>query len=383
MSDILVYNNWDKLEEIWLGDTYPAHFYDDFDPEVRDNFYKITEYTKTDLDVIQKKFEEFGVTVVRPNFKDKSNYLHPRANKLLKPPIAPRDHNAVIADTLIYNEGFGNVYTEMASKYKSHARPQDDFIVHGAGIVKLGRDIIFDFPSLTGRTKKEEYIDAVFEHYTLFLKFCENYIKDYRIHYGANGGHTDGCFMPLRPGLVLTTTYWKDYAITLPKDWQNIKLAHPTFSKRNNPVPRTNYKWGFPQFEDSRLIPVFNKYIEKFCSDWIGNYKETFFEVNLIMIDENNMVCLDKEDGSRDPLFEQFNKQGINVHVVPWRTRTFWDGGLHCITLDVRRKAVKKDYFPERGDNGIKTIMSRYLTTTDMTLFNNQYNQWLKTKGLR
>ena len=32
------------------------------------------------------------------------------------------------------------------------------------------------------------------------------------------------------------------------------------------------------------------------------------------------------------------------VH-VPWRHRYFWDGGLHCITLDLYRDGVQKDYF--------------------------------------
>ena len=30
---------------------------------------------------------------------------------------------------------------------------------------------------------------------------------------------------------------------------------------------------------------------------------------------------------------------------VPWRHRFFWDGGLHCITLDLNREGVQQDYF--------------------------------------
>ena len=32
------------------------------------------------------------------------------------------------------------------------------------------------------------------------------------------------------------------------------------------------------------------------------------------------------------------------VH-IPWRHRYFWDGGLHCITLDLEREGTKEDYF--------------------------------------
>ena len=40
------YTNWGRLEEVWLGDCYPAHFYDNLESEVRDIFYEITEKTK-------------------------------------------------------------------------------------------------------------------------------------------------------------------------------------------------------------------------------------------------------------------------------------------------------------------------------------------------
>ena len=54
---INVHNNWDPLEEIWLGDTWPASFYDNLEGEIKDSFYQITEWSKEDLNVIQKKFE--------------------------------------------------------------------------------------------------------------------------------------------------------------------------------------------------------------------------------------------------------------------------------------------------------------------------------------
>ena len=38
---------------------------------------------------------------------------------------------------------------------------------------------------------------------------------------------------------------------------------------------------------------------------------------------------------------------------VPWRHRFFWDGGLHCITLDLVRAGTQQDYFPERADHDI------------------------------
>ena len=60
------HNSWSQLEEVWLGDVYPAAWYDYLNSEVRDCFYKLTENTNEDLAIIQRKIEEFGVIVRRP-----------------------------------------------------------------------------------------------------------------------------------------------------------------------------------------------------------------------------------------------------------------------------------------------------------------------------
>ena len=35
------------------------------------------------------------------------------------------------------------------------------------------------------------------------------------------------------------------------------------------------------------------------------------------------------------------------------RTRSFWDGGWHCFTLDIHRHDTAQDLFTDRGDNGV------------------------------
>jgi len=39
----------------------------------------------------------------------------------------------------------------------------------------------------------------------------------------------------------------------------------------------------------------------------------------------------------------------ITPHVLNFRHRYFWDGGLHCITSDLHREGDQQDYFPNRG----------------------------------
>ena len=54
--------------------------------------------------------------------------------------------------------------------------------------------------------------------------------------------------------------------------------------------------------------------------------------------------------GHNSGVFEELQRNGITVHSVPFRTRTFWDGGVHCITLDIRRDDSPVDLFPERTE---------------------------------
>ena len=73
-----------------------------------------------------------------------------------------------------------------------------------------------------------------------------------------------------------------------------------------------------------------------------------------MVIDEKNVVC----NGYNEIAFEAFERHGITPHIINFRHRYFWDGGLHCITLDIDREGTMRDYFPERKD-GIYTYLRK------------------------
>jgi len=368
MRNILVHNNWDPLEEIWLGDVWPMHFYDDLEPSIRDAFCQITEWTKEDLSKVQKKLEDFNIVVKRPYVDgDKSLYVDEN-NKLYKPPITPRDGNAVIGNKLFFGDSsLQHCYEPLLKEYPADQIIKDKWL-SGAGVVKLGRDIIEDRFISKGKEIKRIYSDFHKAQDTL-----ESLKDDYRIHYATNGGHVDGCFMPLKPGLLLATSYWNDYDLMFP-GWKTIALVSPTYQNYTYHNGPNSHRWMLP---GAPSYPRLNEYIEKYCNEWIGNYKETYFEVNVVMIDEKNMLCM----GEHPTLFAELEKHGITPHVIPFRTRTFWDGGLHCITLDIRRQAVLKDYFPERGNFGIKSVLTTHFNN-DTNAFLAGYEDWKKSQGL-
>jgi N-dimethylarginine dimethylaminohydrolase len=88
----------------------------------------------------------------------------------------------------------------------------------------------------------------------------------------------------------------------------------------------------------------FNEHVIQHALDWVGDYRETYFELNCLVINERNVVMLSKNE----PLAEELSRRNITVHWVPFRARSFWDGAMHCLTVDIRRQSTIEDFFPER-----------------------------------
>ena len=57
-------------------------------------------------------------------------------------------------------------------------------------------------------------------------------------------------------------------------------------------------------------------------------------------VDEENVIF----SSYNKEIFKQLEKRGINPIVCRWRHRLFWDGGIHCITLDLKRKGNRERY---------------------------------------
>ena len=342
------FTNWGRLEEVWLGDCYPAHFYDHLESEVRDIFYEITQKTQEDLAVIQRKLEEFGVQVRRPRYDRIEDFLMPPAHptsvgQLCKPMITPRDLFLVFGNNLFGAEFHHRPWADAIADYAKDPgsriveRPNISGAGHinGANTVRAGRDF---------------YLDSYWHDGYVDVEYVQKTFKDYRLHMLNNGGHVDGCFAILKPGLLLTSEYFSDYDRTFP-GWEKINIHEPEFLRHKTTWrtgPESNGKWWLPGASNSAK---FNNHVIKHAQDWVGDYTETYFEVNCLVIDEKNVLMMGKNEG----VFRALEQHGITAHPMPFRTRTFWDGGLHCLTLDIRRNDSKVDLFPERGDQNLFT----------------------------
>lgn len=348
MSVINSYNNWGKLEEVFLGDVYPASWYDHLPTDVRDCFQELTEKTKEDLRVIEKLIESFGVVVRRPVYEHIDDYVHPYTQHLIKPDITPRDFFLTAGKTLYAKRSHIkkdpwqvhlDYYVSQGGDVQPVLKTAELLDLIGASTVRAGKDIYFDLTIHNRPTENSELTEIFKKNY--LAKF-----NDYRVHLLFNGGHTDSCFSLLKPGVILTSKYFDDYERTFP-GWKLINVASPQFANHSWSKCPGNGKWYLPGFDNKApaIKNAFNEHVIGHAMSWVGNYTETFFEVNCLVIDEHNIII----PGENEAVFRELSKVGITAHPVPFRTRTFWDGGIHCITLDIRRQGGPEDLFPNRG----------------------------------
>jgi len=322
------HNSWSQLEEVWLGDVYPAEWYDHLESAVRDVFYELTAITREDLGTIQKKLEELNVIVRRPHYDLLDKYLDAN-NQLIKPQICPRDNQLVIGNTLYRVDTpyqcWNHIVSEYSADYNSQCKWSPHRLLNGANVVRAGKDIIVDTD--------------------MFEWSYNNQWPEYRVTLVKNGGHMDGCFAILKPGLILANHYFDDYERTFP-GWKIIMLDNPTY----HAAPSTGYQQPYPVFNGKFWDPavktnrMFNEHVVQHALDWVGDYRETYFELNCLVVNEQNVVML----GYNEEIEKELARHNITVHWVPFRARSFWDGAMHCLTVDIRRQSTIEDFFPER-----------------------------------
>ena len=333
-----------KLEEVWLGDVYPHEFYDHLPSPVRDAFHTITDWTKQDLSKIEKKLQALGVIVRRPEYRNIDDCVDQNGN-LFKPVVAARD------DTLV----LGNRLWNLRSKFKNNPWKKclDLYRESGAEIQEIPEGPWACLsPPCCVRMGKDLYVDWIYhEHiWGMVTDPLVELAKDYRVHVSMIDGHSDCVFCPVAEGLILTTDYKKSYSQTFP-GWEIYNINH---KDRKKPL---NMGGGFHQWHipDSRIESNkdFAEHIQQKAQDWVGAYQETVYDVNLLIVDEKNILSV----GDDEETFEFLTRKGYNVHAFDFRCRNFWDGGMHCLTNDIRRTGSCPDFFPDRGGSRLDWLI--------------------------
>lgn len=335
-----VYQHWDPLKVCIVGRSYPPEFYSWITiPHVRSLFEKIAIETEEDFQGIIKKLQEFGVEILRPTvFSEHTHYLLPDDFGYLPPPVTPRDHSIMIGNTFYQHfntspgwiGGYEHIVQQVLDQNNQVLNNYNHNIINGAMCSRIGRDLYF------GTTGYDQDPD-------LLKKITNQQLPNTRNHIVNTGGHSDGTFCPVTPGLIISLYDVPTYADTFP-DWEVVYLPGASW---DNVQPfldlkeKNNGKWWIPGFEyDQDLVDI----VETWLGHWTGYVAETVFDVNMLIIDPKNVMVF----SYNKQVFDALDRYGITAHVVPFRHRCFWDGGIHCVTTDLHREGTMQDYFPER-----------------------------------
>lgn len=370
-----VYQHWDPLRVCLVGKSYSPEFYRFIDnPKVRLVMEKIARETEEDYQKLISLLHSFGVHVIRPTLTDNyKDYL--KDGRILPPPMCPRDWTIMLGNKFYFKSQFQNsgIVDRFNPNYVSgtdrkvwkdlflYAQensiniindinvinpPKDNFLLNylnSAVTTRIGKDLYFGTNNgwwTEGKfevNKRNNALDVMQKH-------IQEQFPEYRCHVIDTDGHADGTFCPVVPGLIVSLCNISNYSDTFP-GWEVVYLENEGWDKVRPFIEikkKNRGKWWVPGEE---LNDEFTEFVESWLGHWVGYVEESVFDVNMLVIDENNVAC----SGTNDKVFDAFKKRNIKPHVINFRHRYFWDGGLHCITSDISREGDIKDYFIDRN----------------------------------
>lgn len=346
MSTINSYSEFQPLEEVVVGQGYPADYFDHIvDSEVRDNLQKIFTEIEEDFQYLIKTLESCSVVVQRPGICSKDEFQTQAVNgNHVLPPLTPRDRQGVFGNKLVRLSNY-QVFEQMFDHYKS-IDPENvvdvfekpgSHVINGANnscVFRMGRDIWFD---------ESDFLTA---NQSRWLE--SNILTDsqYRFHRMLTDGHGDCVFAVLKPGVIITS--YHDSGVNY-QDFPTSDIHRIGTSS----IEREFYQQGFWNFRNEYHpgatwwvpgidnLPKFKSYVDQYLNNWVGAVHESVFDVNCLSINENRVIfgCYDKE------VFDYCQRHGIEPILCNIRHRFFFDGSVHCCTLDIRRKGGMEDYY--------------------------------------
>ena len=151
--------------------------------------------------------------------------------------------------------------------------------------------------------------------------------------------HSDGAFCLVRPGCIISLNDVQDYQKEFP-GWEVLYLPDQSWSKLSpflNVKDKVKGRWWIKGEEDNNKLI---KFVNTWLSDWVGYVEETVFDVNMLSINPNLVVC----NNHNKQVFDFLKKHKVEPLVFNFRHRYFWDGGVHCITQDLYREGTMEDY---------------------------------------
>jgi hypothetical protein len=334
------YTSWQPLEEVIVGRAYSPEYFDFIDnAQVRNQLQQILSETEEDLNNLQKTIETFGARVRRPNLPDIHDFQQQQSNGngAPLPPLTPRDWQISLGQKLLRvlpMPELDEVCAEYADQVVNpHGKDWDpDCILNGASascIVRVGRDVFFD---------NSDYLKP--EQTRWIVDNCLG--PEYRIHEAITDGHGDAVFAILKPGVILSSKH--DAQLHLATDfpgWEVLKIWDSSIWAAME-VGKFKYEQSPGAWYVQGQTPTaeFTDFVNTYLNKWTGFVAETVFDVNCLVLDEQNVIF---SAYNRD-VFDFCKKHKINPIISELRHSYFWDGGISCCTQDLTRKGGLESY---------------------------------------
>lgn len=323
------YATFDPLRHCWVGSGFEWEWFQDLEIAREDRIMsplkRIAEETEEDYQRLCDILRSAGVTCHRSHL-DMTRYssLH----DVWRPPVNPRDHFAVIGETLYATseaQGYGDVLRRCDPRtvhIDTRSVP-----VSTAVLVRVGRDVWWDIPHDCDPAHAEEYV----------ARWRDD---GFRVHTSHRGYHSDAVFCVVRPGCIVSLMDIQDYHQEFP-GWDVLYLpdqGHELMWPWQTMKSRVGRRWWLKGEDHNRQLINF---VNTWLQDWVGYAEETVFDVNMLSIDHNTIIC----NNYNKEVFAHFRRHQVEPIIFNFRHRWFWDGGVHCITQDLYREGEQTDYF--------------------------------------
>ena len=335
MIPIKGYATFHPLKHCWIGSGFKAEWFSELflDKKILDPLKRIADETEEDYQKLDEILKSAGVKTYR-SFLDREKFksLH----KIKRPPVNPRDHFAVIGEKIYciggLEEGQFQLFVDVLKQIDRKnmliaTRNPEQRAVSTATICRVGKDIWWDMDQYTE-------INGVNKYKTIWEE------EGFRVHTTNKGHHTDSCFCVVKPGCIVSLYDIQDYKKEFP-GWDVLYVPDQSWDKVS-PFLKMKDKvggrwWLKGEEHNDQLIEFVNTWL----NDWVGYVEETVFDVNMLSIDENTIIC----NNYNKEVFAHFKKHKVEPIIFNFRHRYFWDGGVHCITQDLYREGTMEDYF--------------------------------------
>ena len=333
------YTSWQPLEEVVVGRAFPPDYFDFIDnSQVRGQLQQILSETEEDLTNLQRTIEQYGAKVLRPDLPSKQWFIAGlQHQKPLLPPLTPRDWQISLGQKLlriIPVPTLDNICNQYSDQIVNPHRTlwDPDCILNGASascIVRVGRDVFFDNSDYLKPEQTQWIVDNVLG-------------SEYRIHEAITDGHGDAVFAILKPGVILSSRH--DIHLDLAKDfpgWDVLKIWDPSIVAAMA-VGKFKYEANPGAWYVQGQTPTaeFTAFVDTYLREWTGFVAETVFDVNCLVLDEENVIF----SAYNKSVFDFCKRHRINPIICELRHSYFWDGGVSCCTQDLRRRGGLETY---------------------------------------